>query len=119
MNVNSMIKVLRAHPDSDKIGMITCHLGVVRGTSRNGQKVTAIEVKYDHGIISDIILETKKMPGIVEVMVDTNEGKLEVGDEILAVVVGGNIRENVFPALIETVNRIKANASKKQEIYVG
>ena len=43
-------------------------------------------------------------------------GRLKVGDEILAVVVAGDIRENVFPTLIKTVNRIKGDASKKKEI---
>ena len=117
MNINSMIKDLRARPDSGKMGMITCHLGVVRGTSRNGRKVTDIEVTYDHGIIKEIVCDIKRKPGIIGVTVDTNEGTLKVGEEILAVVVGGDIRENVFPALVETVNRIKAEASRKQEVF--
>jgi hypothetical protein len=32
-------------------------------------------------------------------------------------VVGGDIRENVFGALIEAVNRIKKDGSFKSEIY--
>ena len=54
-----------------------------------------------------------QMPYLFQVQ--TKEGRLKVGDEILAVVVAGDIRENVFPALIKTVNRIKADASKKKE----
>jgi len=55
------------------------------------------------------------MPGIAEVLVETRQGRLNVGEEILAVVVAGDIRENVFPALVSAVNRIKKEASRKKE----
>jgi len=119
MNINEMIEKIKAHPDSGKMGMIASHLGVVRGTSRNGQEVTEIEVVYDHGKINDIIINIKSLPGIIEVLIDTNEGRLKVGDEIMAVAVAGDIRENVFPALIKAVNQIKKDASKKRELFLG
>jgi len=31
--------------------------------------------------------------------------------------VAGDLRENVFPVLIDTVNRIKAPACRKNEVY--
>ncbi|MGD2126505.1 MAG: molybdenum cofactor biosynthesis protein MoaE [Desulfobacteraceae bacterium] len=117
MNLNKMIETLRAHELSSRIGMIASHLGVVRGNSRNGREVTGIEVFYDHDAIGKIVHDIKAYPGIVDVLVDTNEGLLGVGDEILAVAVAGDIRENVFSALIETVNRIKAEASQKKEFF--
>ena len=115
MDINRMVRTLKKRTDSVKIGMIASHLGIVRGTSRAGQKVRGIEVKYDHEAIQNIIEDIKRSDGILDVLVKTNEGRLKVGDEILAVVVAGDIRENVFPALIKTVNRIKADASKKKE----
>ena len=115
MDIQNMINRLKEHPDSSKIGMIATHLGVVRGTTRDGKHVSGIEVKYDYDVITDIIHDIKKMHGIVEVLVNTTEGELRVGDEIMAVAVAGDIRENVFRALIEAVNRIKAEASRKQE----
>ena len=117
MDLNGMINTLKRHPERDKIGMIASHLGVVRGTSRNGRDATGIEVIYDHGVINEIVSEVKKTPGIVEVLVDMNEGLLKIGDDILAVVVAGDIRDNVFPTLIETVDRIKVEASKKKEFF--
>ncbi len=116
MDLNKMINSMKGHPEYEKMGMIASHLGVVRGTSRDGQTVSSIEVAYDQDAINRIVINTKSLPGIVEVLVDTNEGHLKVGDEILAVAVGGDIRENVFPALIETVNRIKKEAVKKKEM---
>jgi len=112
-----MIQKAKAHPEAGRIGMIASHLGIVRATSRDGRPVERIQVAYDHGLLDSIIQNIKGMPGIVEVLVDTEEGTLKIGDEILAVVVAGDIRENVFNALITAVNRIKAEASKKKEIF--
>jgi len=117
MDINKMINDLRGRHDSNQIGMIATHLGVVRGTSRNGQGVTGIEVSYDHQILRDIIHDIKRMPGIIDVLVDTSEGCLNVGNEILSVAVAGDIREHVFAALMDAVNRIKAEASKKKEFF--
>lgn len=115
MDIQSMIKKAREHPEARKIGMIAGHLGIVRGTSRDGRPVSGIDVFYDHEHLDSIIKDTKKMPGIIEVLVDTREGALEIGDEILAVIIAGDIRENVFNALMTAVNRIKAEASRKKE----
>jgi molybdopterin synthase catalytic subunit len=115
MDFSKMIESLKAHPEYKKMGMIASHLGVVRGTSRNGQTVSGVEVVYDYETVKKIVADAKKLPGVVEVLVDTNEGHLKVGDEILAVVVGGDIREHVFPALVDTVNRLKKEAAKKKE----
>ena len=117
MNINEMIEKIKGHPDSEKIGMIASHVGVVRGTSRDGRDVTGIEVAYDHEKIKIILQNIKQLSGIVQVLVNTNEGNLKVGDEILAVAVAGDIRDNVFPALIKAVDHIKKDASKKKELF--
>ena len=117
MDLNKMITALRGRPDAARIGMIASHLGLVRGSSRDGREVTSIEVKYDHDRLNRIVSEMKRLPGIVDIQVATREGHLGIGDDILAVVVGGDIREHVFEALIQTVNRIKAEASRKQETF--
>jgi molybdopterin synthase catalytic subunit len=59
------------------------------------------------------------MKGIVDVLVEINEGRLAVGDDILAVAVAGDIREHVFSALITAVNRIKKESSQKTEIFMN
>jgi molybdopterin synthase catalytic subunit len=97
--------------------MIASHLGIVRGTSRKGGDVIEIEVSYDQDEVDSIIRETKKLPGIIDVLIETYSGRLKVGEEIMAVAVAGDIRENVFPALIKTVDEIKARASRKKEFF--
>jgi molybdopterin synthase catalytic subunit len=52
------------------------------------------------------------------VLIQTNTGHLVVGDEIMAVVVAGDIRENVFPALIDAVERLKSKTSTKTETTI-
>ena len=115
MDLQGMIEQLKNHPESKKIGMIASHLGVVRGTTRGGENVSEIDVGYNYENIDNIINYIKSLAGIVDVLVEVNEGRLRVGEEIMAVAVAGDIRENVFPALVETVDRIKKEASKKRE----
>ncbi len=117
MDISRMIDSLKAHPDFSKMGMIASHLGIVRGTSIDGREVRGIEIKFDRELLSNIINDSKKMKGITQILVEVSEGSLSVGDEIMAVVVGGDIRDHVFPALIDTVNRIKSEATKKKELF--
>lgn len=117
MDLNGMVEKMKAHPEYPKMGMIASHLGVVRGTSLDGRGVKGIEVSFDGDMVDKIVHEIKRMPGIIEVMVETYGGRLEVGDEVMTVLVGGDIRDNVFPALIRAVNRIKSEASAKKELF--
>ena len=117
IDLNRIIQTLKEHPDYSKMGMIASHLGVVRGNSLNGQEVTGIEVRYDQKTIDKILSETKEMPGIIDVLVEISTGHLNVGDDIMAVVVGGDTREHVFPALMAAVNSIKTYGAKKKEFF--
>ena len=117
IDLSRMIQTLKEHPDYPKMGMIASHLGVVRGTSLNGQKVTGIEVRFDDKVIDKIVRETSEIAGIVKVLVETSVGRLKVGDEIMAVVVGGDTREHVFPALMTAVDRIKKEGGTKKELF--
>jgi molybdopterin synthase catalytic subunit len=117
MEKEKILEKIKMHPDADKIGMIASHLGIVRGHSRDGRKVTAVEVNYDMNALGKIIQNIKKMPGIVEALVEVKSGLLTVGDEVLFLAVGGDIRENVFPALIKGVDMIKKDAARKKEIF--
>ena len=117
MDMSSMIESMKGHPDFSRMGMVASHLGLVRGTSLNGQEVRGIDVIFDQEKISDIVSDIKTMSGIVEVLVETSGGRLKVGEEIMVVVVGGDTREHVFPALMDAVNRIKAEGTKKKELF--
>ena len=48
-------------------------------------------------------------------MADARDGLLFPGDDVLFLVVAGDIRENVKPALSELLDRVKAEAVRKKE----
>jgi|WetSurMetagenome_2_1015567.scaffolds.fasta_scaffold19375_2 molybdopterin synthase catalytic subunit len=117
MDKDRLLEKIRMHPDFNKVGMIASHLGIVRGHSRNGRKVVAVDISYNMDALNDIITKIKAMPGIVEALVEVRSGMLNVGEEVMYLAIGGDIRENVFSALVKGVDMIKADASSKREVY--
>ncbi|RLC20737.1 MAG: molybdenum cofactor biosynthesis protein MoaE [Deltaproteobacteria bacterium] len=118
MNLAHLIDKVKKHPDYDKAGMILCHNGVVRGTSRDGRSVSGLSITVDHQKLQEIITEHKKRPGIVEILVEIAEGKLSLGDDVMFLVVAGDIRDNVIATLSDTLNAIKSTVTKKTEFFV-
>ncbi len=57
------------------------------------------------------------MPGIYYVRVWLNEGELKTGDDIMFVLVGGDIRPHVVDALQSLVAEIKTNCVIEKELY--
>ncbi len=118
MNIQTMLEQIKKHPDYHKAGMILCHNGVVRATSREGDEVTGLEITVDHDRLSRIISEQKSRPGIVEILIHINEGKpLKVGDDVMFLVVAGNIRENVIAVLTDTLNLVKSQVTSKKQFF--
>ena len=116
MDLTDMVKMVKRHPDYHKAGMILCHNGVVRATSKDGSAVEKLEVRADRDKLADIISQMKERQGIIEVLAEVKEGTLLPGDDIMYVVVAGDFRENVFEALMDTVNMIKKDVTKKSEL---
>ena len=115
MNLSILVEKIKKHPEFHKAGMILCHNGVVRATSRDGRPVSEVSVRVDRKRLEAIIGEIKAMKGIVEVLAHVNEGTLKVGEDVMYIVVAGDFRENVFDAMIAAVNRIKADVTSKTE----
>lgn len=118
MKLEEMVARIKAHPRISKAGMILCHNGIVRGTSRDGRKVKEIKVRVNHEALIKIISEIKSRPGIIEVLAEVNEGILEVGDDIMIVAIAGDIRDHVFPALQDLIHNIKQQITEKEEIIL-
>ena len=55
-------------------------------------------------------------PGIFRVVAQAKSGEYMAGDDLLFLIVAGDIRENVKPALGELLDRIKSEAVTKQEL---
>ena len=71
--------------------------------------------RTDRVRLEAILSEMRKRPGIVEILAEVREGKLDVGEDVMMVVVAGDYRENCFPVLQDAVNAIKRDVTKKKE----
>ena len=109
------LKEAKAHESAPKIGMYLTHNGVVRQSAkamvRHGAEdtrpVTGMFFSYDREKLQEVIAETYKLEGIYYIRVWLNEGELEVGDDIMYVLIGGDIRPRVVECLQYLVGRIK------------
>lgn len=120
MDANALIDRLKTHSRFSEVGMILCHNGVVRATSRDGRAVTGLRVAVDHEKLDAAIVAGKKRPGIVEILVEIAEDvDLSVGQDVMLLAVAGDIRENVIAALEETLNTVKTAVTRKTEFFVS
>ncbi|MDJ0624414.1 MAG: molybdenum cofactor biosynthesis protein MoaE [Desulfocapsaceae bacterium] len=116
--LTALVDEVKGHPDYAKAGMILCHNGVVRETSRDGRKVSGLAVDVDWQKLDEIIAAQKKRHGIIEILVEINEGKdLAIGDDVMYIVVAGDVRETVLSVLTDTLNQIKATVTSKTEYF--
>src|SRR5690554_2380023 len=106
-SMDEWLKEAKAHPAALQQGMFLIHNGVVRQTPKakvhkridDGSVVKGMEFAYDTVKVDAAIDETYKMDGIFHVRVWLNKGRLEVGDDIMYVLIGGDIRPHIVDAL--------------------
>lgn len=122
-SLDAWLKEAKAHPDADKVGMYLTHNGVVRATARSKVRegdesappVTGMTFGYDAAKVDAAIAQTYAMEGICYVRVWLNEGELSVGDDIMFVLIGGDIRPHVVDALQSLVGTIKKECVTEAE----
>ncbi len=113
-----MVAQIKAHPDFSRAGMILAHNGIVRATSREGRPVTGLEIQVDHRRLAEILQKERSRPGILDIQVHIRENtKLTVGDDVMFLVVAGDIRENVIATLTDTLNQIKSEVTSKTQFF--
>jgi len=119
MSLTQLIERIKQHPDYPKVGMILCHNGVVRATSRDGKAVSGLRITVDTEKLNQVVEAHKSRPGIVEILVHINgDTDLKVGDDVMYIVVAGDIRENVISTLQDTLNTIKSTVTQKTQYFV-
>jgi molybdopterin synthase catalytic subunit len=119
MDIAAMIADIRRHPDFRRVGMLLAHNGVVRETTRDGRSVRGLRVSVDHGRLQRILNEQRMRPGIVDIRVAIAEDRdLAVGEDVMLLIVAGDIRENVIAVLTDTLNLIKTTVTEKTEYFV-
>ncbi len=124
-SIDTWLKEAKAHESAPRIGMYLTHNGVVRQSAKAQVRLGEADAKpvigmcfsYDQAAVDAIIAETYKMDGIYYIKVWLNEGELGVGDDIMYVLIGGDIRPHVVDALQYLVGRIKSECVAETELY--
>lgn len=115
LELSDLVAKLKRETDPAKVGMIACHNGVVRGTSRAGEPAEYLDIEMNAQTWDEILEEMRAQPGIAAIEAHLFTGRRNIGEDVLLVAVAGDIRENVFPVLEKTVNRLKKEAVLKNE----
>ena len=116
VTIDDWIDEIKGAPEAAGIGMILAHQGIVRGTSRSGEPVRGMQLDADRERLAAALAEAATWPGVVALRAWVNEGSLAVGDDIMKVVVAGDIRDNVFAALQRLVTIIKTEVVSESEL---
>ncbi len=107
---------IRKNPGFERVGMILSHVGIVRAFSRKGKQVKKVLVRIDKKRLEEIINEAREKKGIISVEVIVFEGERKIGEPLMVLVVAGDFRENVIRVLEKTLDRIKSEATYKEEV---
>lgn len=118
-SIDAWLAEAKADPSFRACGMYLIHNGIVRETPKAevrgvetdgvqpGGKVGSMVFSYDRAKVDAAVDEARRLPGIGYVRVWLNEGELTVGDDIMLVLIGGDIRPRVIDALQQLVGTIK------------
>ena len=123
-SMDQWLREAKADPSAPRIGMYLTHNGVVRETPKalvrqgdaSALPVTGMRFSYDRAKVEAAVAETYGLPGVYYVRVWLNEGELQVGDDIMYVLLGGDIRPHVIDGLQFLVGRIKSECVQETEL---
>ena len=123
-SIDAWLKEAKAHESAPLCGMYLTHNGTVRQSAKarvrygeDAKDVTGMVFSYDEKKVDAVIADTYKMEGIYYIKVWLNEGRLQMGDDIMYALIGGDIRPRVVDALHYLVGRIKNECVVETELY--
>ncbi|MBR3554843.1 MAG: molybdenum cofactor biosynthesis protein MoaE [Oscillospiraceae bacterium] len=124
-SVDAWLREAKADKDAGKIGMYLLHNGTVRETARAAARegkadlppIRGMEFSYDRAKVDAAIAEARALPGISLIRVWLNQGELKLGDDIMVVLIGGDIRPRVVAALEFLVGKIKSECVTEKEVF--
>ncbi len=126
-SLDQWLREAKAAPEAPLCGMYLAHNGTVRQTARamvrggaeDTAPVTGMRFRYDAEKVARAEEEARRLPGIHYVRLWLNQGELSLGDDIMLVLIGGDIRPRVIEALQALVGTIKNECVVEQELYRG
>ena len=124
-SMDAWLREAKASERAARTGMFLIHNGVVREDARTRVREGDAEAKPVRGMrfssdaekVKRATEETLALPGIFFARAWLNEGELAVGDDIMYVMIGGDIRPHVIGALQYLVGKIKSECVTEQELY--
>ncbi len=124
-SLDAWLKEAKKEAGAAGCGMYLFHNGVVRETAKaavregaeNTAPVRGMRFSYDAEKVEAAKKAALAMPGIQYVRIWLNSGELQVGDDIMLVLVGGDIRPHVIDALQSLVGEIKQHCITETEVY--
>lgn len=126
--LEALIKKARRNPAIRKSGAIGTFTGFVRELA-DDEKTSKLEFeKYEpeaSKVLDKIRKDLKQKEGILEVLLHHKTGVINAGEDIVYIVIVSAHRTELFPALSEAIERIKAEApiwkkefTEKEEFWV-
>ena len=124
-SMDEWLREAKKDPSAKRIGMYLTHNGIVRATARalaregdtSAAPVSGMAFSYDRERVEAAIADTYKLEGVYYVRVWLNEGELSVGDDIMYILIGGDIRPHTVDALQYLVGRIKTECVTETETF--
>ena len=124
-SIDQWLAEAKQDPKAAQCGMWLTHNGVVRITPKKQVRegveglgeVKQVEFSYDAEGLAAAEAEALTWPGIYYVRTWLNEGACSVGDSLMYVLIGGDIRPNVIDALQKLVGKIKNELVVEKEIF--
>lgn len=114
--LETWIKEVKEMNDPASLGMILVHDGVVRGTSKKGARIQGMRLSHDKEKLERLVSELRTREGIVDIRVWINSGELNVGDDIMLVMVAGRFRTDILPVFLDLLTAIKNDIVREDEI---
>ena len=123
-SADQWLREAKADAAAAECGMFLLHNGVVRRSAKarvrsgdeNAPEVRGMYFSYEAEKVAAAVREAEAMEGIRVVRVWLNEGTLSVGDDIMYVLIGGDIRPRVVDALQTLVGRLKNECVTEREL---
>ena len=123
-SMDQWLREAKACPEAGRIGMYLTHNGVVRETARAAvregartEPVRGMRFSCDREKLEAALAETRGMEGVYYVRAWLNEGELKPGEDIMYVLVGGDIRPRVEAALRFLVGKLKGECVREEELF--
>jgi molybdopterin synthase catalytic subunit len=92
------------------------HNGIVRGASKSGKPVQGVNISFSEEKLKSVIPIFKHKKGIVEVKVWLDPGNLNVGDNIMLLLVAGRFKNEVLPVCKDLLSFVKNKIVTEEEV---